>query len=48
MLEFVVKDYVRNAFGFVNQNHAAAAICALFQFCCGGSEGDCRKQHEQR
>ena len=41
-MDFVVGDVVRQGFGFVNPNHAAAAICALFPFCWGwgGALGD--------
>jgi len=35
IMDFVVGDVVRQGFGFVNPNHAAAAICALFPFCWG-------------
>ena len=35
MLNFTVNGFVRYNFGFVNPNHAAAAICALFPFCWG-------------
>ena len=35
LLEFTVNGFVRQSFGFVNPNHAAAAICALFPFCWG-------------
>lgn len=38
-MDFVVGDVVRQGFGFVNPNHAAAAICALFPLCWGWRGG---------
>ena len=34
-MEFACTDISSLAAGFYNPNHAAAAICALFPFCCG-------------